>query len=548
MNPLKNHSNNDVPLLPAPGQPALEEAPTSVSAGREVTVYEKCECSFSNLPYVAQSLIIRYLGFREITRLKRVCKYFCNLVENDKTLERAWIRKFTSPYHYQPKTIVRTKDKQQLRHWLGAFTDMDTIRSLMEHQKHLYFPAQLLFINSKLMSQCKKFKLVEKIEITHCNEVNMVNLSPDDRYLVSASKDKTVKICSQKTDGSWEPTAAISNKKEVVTAKFSPCGRHLMTATEFAAKIYAQDDDGSWKEKITISNRSGWPNSTNFSPDGQYLATAADDNTVKIFGLDEEGQWGVKNTIPHKGTTLSVTFSADGCNLVIFGNDVKICSRVDDGSWIVEGTVHESLSISAKLSCNRRHLVISSLFAAHIYGQGDGSWVKKATVQHKDVISTCRFSADSCHLVTASTDSTAKICNLQDDGSWQEITTIAHDHWVIAADFSANCHHLVTASKDNTAKIYTRKAAGKWEQQACITHTGVVNSAKFSADCFHVVTASDDNTVKISGLQLDGSWLEKATIQHNSKVTSAHFSTDSRHVVTVTIDNKVRITELQKDV
>ncbi|WOG28256.1 hypothetical protein [Endozoicomonas sp. 8E] len=89
---------------------------------------------------------------------QRGCKYFRDLVENNKTLERAWIRQFPSPLQSQLKTIVRTKDEQQLRNWLQTFMDMSTVESLMEQQKNIYFPAQLFFINSKLMSQCETFK------------------------------------------------------------------------------------------------------------------------------------------------------------------------------------------------------------------------------------------------------------------------------------------------------------------------------------------------------------------------------------------------------
>ncbi|WP_257288843.1 F-box protein, partial [Endozoicomonas sp. SESOKO2] len=112
--------------LPTPKRPQLEEAPTGVSAGREVAVHEKNKPSFLNLPYIAQSMIIRCLSFREITALAKVCKHLHELVKNDKTLEKAWYRRFPSPHQYQLKTIFTAKDNQQLSDWLRSFANADT--------------------------------------------------------------------------------------------------------------------------------------------------------------------------------------------------------------------------------------------------------------------------------------------------------------------------------------------------------------------------------------------------------------------------------------
>ncbi|WP_448215007.1 F-box protein [Endozoicomonas sp. 2B-B] len=91
MSPVNSNSGID---SPTPVQPQLEEASTVVSAGREVSVYHQNQSPFLCLPHETKSMIIRYLGFREITRLAKVCRHLRDLVENDKALERAWFRRF----------------------------------------------------------------------------------------------------------------------------------------------------------------------------------------------------------------------------------------------------------------------------------------------------------------------------------------------------------------------------------------------------------------------------------------------------------------------
>ncbi|WP_422139338.1 F-box-like domain-containing protein [Endozoicomonas sp. ALC020] len=211
MTPLNNNTSNDGSLSPTPKQPRLEQVPTGIVAGRDVTAYNQNQSSFFCLPDESKTTIIRYLGFREITRLVRVCKYFRDLVENHNALERAWCRRFPSPLQYQLKTIATTKDEQQLRDWLKPFTIMDAVESLVKQQKSTYFPALLFFNNSKLMSQCETFDLETKAEITRSNNIFAVTLSGDGRHLVTVSLDNTVKIFSQETDGSWEVKASTSD-------------------------------------------------------------------------------------------------------------------------------------------------------------------------------------------------------------------------------------------------------------------------------------------------------------------------------------------------
>ncbi|WP_257254259.1 F-box protein, partial [Endozoicomonas sp. SESOKO3] len=140
MNPLNNHSSDDGSPLPTK-QPRMEEAATGVCAGRDVIVYHQNQSPFLCLPDETKSIIIRYLGFREITRLAKVCRYLRDFVKNDKAMERAWYRRFPSPHQYQLKTIVTAKDKQQLSDWLRSFANADTAGHIFSlYYQHSWLP------------------------------------------------------------------------------------------------------------------------------------------------------------------------------------------------------------------------------------------------------------------------------------------------------------------------------------------------------------------------------------------------------------------------
>jgi WD40 repeat protein len=74
----------------------------------------------------------------------------------------------------------------------------------------------------------------------HSGNVESVAFSPDDKYLASGSKDKTVKLWS------------VESQKEITT----------------------------------LQGHSSSVKSVAFSPDGKYLASGSDDKTVKLWSVE----------------------------------------------------------------------------------------------------------------------------------------------------------------------------------------------------------------------------------------------------------------------
>jgi WD40 repeat protein len=150
-------------------------------------------------------------------------------------------------------------------------------------------------------------------------------------------------------------------------------------------------------------------NSVVFSPDGQTIATASSDNTVKLWSLKGKK---IKSLIGHKAAVKSVVFSPDG---------QTIASASDDNT--------------VKL-WNRNGKEIRTLSG------------------HKDWIWNVSFSPDGNTIATASKDSTVKLWTLEG----KQIKTLnGFGYSFTSVSFSPDGQMLATASKDRTVKLWQLK-------------------------------------------------------------------------------------------
>ncbi|WP_448215999.1 F-box protein [Endozoicomonas sp. 2B-B] len=166
MDCINNNSCIDDRLSSKPEQ-SQTELPSSTYAGRGVIERDKNEFSLLlDLPEDIQSRIFTYLQARDIAHLTRANSSINNRLKNDDAMARACYRQLASSHQTLLKTIVATKDKDELRKWLQRFTkDEALIKSIMDRQASIHFPALFFSTLTKLMCQCKAFKLETKASI-----------------------------------------------------------------------------------------------------------------------------------------------------------------------------------------------------------------------------------------------------------------------------------------------------------------------------------------------------------------------------------------------
>jgi WD40 repeat protein len=192
-----------------------------------------------------------------------------------------------------------------------------------------------------------------------------------------------------------------------------------------------------------------------FSRDGRYLASASDDNTVKLWKMnrsdgDIQSATLVRTFRGHEDSVHEVAFSPDGKNIVSGSNDhtIKIWKR--DGKLIKTIPAHEKSIFGLDFHPNGK------IFASGSWDNTIKIWRRDGTLlqtidQHQTDVNEIAFHPSGKFLASASDDKTIKFWTL----NGREIATLrGHQNDVNRLAFDKQGQILASSSDDGTVKIW----------------------------------------------------------------------------------------------
>ncbi|MBE9067199.1 AAA-like domain-containing protein [Leptolyngbya cf. ectocarpi LEGE 11479] len=323
---------------------------------------------------------------------------------------------------------------------------------------------------------------------------------PQPQPTVKQQVEKTLRRAMQNIT---EANQLRDHRAPVYDVTFSPDGQYLASASwDNTLKLWYANGQ-------LITTLSGHTNAVwdvAFSPDSEYLVSASADATAKIWPISYESDIPTVVAPPltllgHQSRVNAVDVSLDSQTLVTGGEDghLKLWSRT--GELLLDIQAHEASVNQAAISPDGLTLVTTSEDQSIRLWEATTGRLLKELKGHQAPVYGLAFSPDGQLLASTSDDKTIRLWALENrsNDSWsftedQSILLEGHQDRVWNVKFSPDGRQLASTSWDNTVKLWTSSGT---LVKTLKGHDAGTWSVDFSPDGQTLVSSSDDATVRL---------------------------------------------------
>ena len=286
------------------------------------------------------------------------------------------------------------------------------------------------------------------------------------------------------------PKTLTVHSDSVLSVAASPDGKYLASGSNDDTVIIW--DANSGQRLKTFEGHSDRVNSVCWSPDGKYLASSSDDDTVIIW--DAKSGECIRTLRGHSDWVYSVCWSPDGKYLASgSGDNTVIIWDAKSGQSLKTLEGHSEWVLFVSWSPDGKYLASGSLDETLIIWDAKSGKRLQTLKGHSDNVNSVSWSPDGKYLASGSADKTVIIW---DAISGQKLKTLkGHSDIVESVSWSPDGKYLASGSLDKTVIIWDAKSGEILKTLE--GHSDCVFSVSWSPDGKYLASGSRDLTVKI---------------------------------------------------